>query len=510
MGRSRYQFVRCLDGGAQNGAKLYRDTRSNGDLVVIKQFTDDEERGEEPPECQIYDQLPQNHEGIVKLLRKSRRETPDDCTTFTCVLRYYNGGSMRTLREYVSKHALRVPEAFLWSTISGVLEAFKACRGVRISHGDVHLGNITYHFDSPISKHFPRPVLIDLGPDGFETEDEDLRHDIARFFNCVYALMIAAPDQQSKPSYSQPLKEWIVLCAGLSAGGFMPPTIKDLMKNLYPRIPGYIQGCEGEKSLSECHWLLDYFTQLQEMDSSSGSDKRPEGVAAEGSRSSSVKTKVDEAKKLGDGQGDEKDQGDVANKLIPSLKRSRWSFSNIYAAAEEDSLPAIKDMRLTQPLSTCFGLVNPSPFEIVDLRGWHCSFCFADKLLETPPAPVDTDNSEKRTLPADLTSQPTAQLITALEEYYSITQSEREVGPDANRTMPEESERLLSIISKAIDELERIADNRKAGKGKDCDWLFMLRGTDAVTECVRRGLGIVADQELEQGGQELKRTKLSN
>ena len=85
----------------------------------------------------------------------------------------------------------------------------------------------------------------------------------------------------------------------------------------------------------------------------------------------------------------------------------------------------------------------------------------------------------------------TKDLVPALERYYSIT-PELDIQKRSLRIYSEKRERdqfrnrLLQIHSKADAELERISKNRKAGKGKDRDWLELLWHSDAVKEAMKR------------------------
>ena len=265
-----YEWVKTFKGGSRGGAELCRH-KSTGQLVVLKTFDalagdlhtlDDiwTQLSQKPADYELYYDMPL-HKGVVKVL-DSYKHFPKE-GMFVHILPYFNAGTMNNLLQHVLKHNVQVPEAFLWSTISSVLEALQACLEEDMCHGDLHLSNVVFHFDGAISALFPRPVLIDFGEDAFCGDEEGTRHDLARFFTGIWLLIYGARglQQPSTYPYSRCLTEWVALCSGLSSGGFLPPSLPELMENLYPRIPRHTQDCKGEKTLPD--WLHDYFVELQ-------------------------------------------------------------------------------------------------------------------------------------------------------------------------------------------------------------------------------------------------------
>ena len=493
-----YEWVKTFKGGSRGGAELCR-LKSTGQLVVLKSFDGGggswdiwPRTDQEPPDYELYYDLPL-HDGVVKVLDSYKHFPVEDM--FVHILPFFNAGTMDNLQRHVRKHNVQVPEAFLWSIVSSVLEALQACLEVDICHGDLHLGNIVFHFDEPISVQFPRPVLIDFGDDAFCGDEEGTRYDIARFFTGIWLLMYGAqgPQQTSTCPYSRCLIEWVALCSGLSSGGFLPPSLPEIMENLHHRIPRYIRDCKGEKTLPK--WLHDYFMELQE--NSTGKPTPASNLELGKLSVLDFKPGEGDPAKVGHRlEGSDNQQG------APPPKRRR-----LRSSAQKD--PQLMNIQVdhhsatngTQPssssrsLSPCFGLVDPSPFQMKGRGRHHCEICAANINLRMLPAKLyehgfEAINLQDYKLRPDFATQ-TKDLIPALEEYYSIV-PELGIKNRSLRMCSDKRERdqfrnrLLRIHSKADAELVRILENRKAGNGKDRDWLEVLWHTDTVKETMKR------------------------
>ncbi|KAI4147966.1 MAG: hypothetical protein LQ340_005298 [Diploschistes diacapsis] len=256
------EVIRRLTGGNCEPVVLCRDQR-DGSLVVAKTWhLNVFDEVEEPENVTLYRRLPR-HERIIKPL-----EFLSHCPggrDYTVVYEWCNAGSLSDLRRHAEYEKEPLPEVFLWHMIAQVLEGLQVCAAEGVSHSDLHSGNVFLHFPGPIEENWPRAVLGDFGEaiEGW-TIEYSLRNDLVRFFLSVLTMLhcVDVPKQRRSTTsqYSKSILEWVGLIAGQSLS-LLPPEFSEVMRELYPRIPSYVESCKGKKVMPL--WMVSYFKNLQ-------------------------------------------------------------------------------------------------------------------------------------------------------------------------------------------------------------------------------------------------------